>query len=96
MATHTKGPWDAVPKDDPRGQPGAYFRGIVEIVSMDPPFSIVLASRAREWEANARLIAAAPDMLAALQACTDVLNHFPVGSRLRAKVESAIAKAEGK
>lgn len=52
-------------------------------------------------EANARLIAAAPDLLAALKACQrhidDDMNNRPVILwKIRETVLAAIAKAEGR
>jgi hypothetical protein len=52
------------------------------------------------WEANARLIAAAPDLLAALKGLTERLDHH-FGSpqtwdwKEQAEARTAIAKAEG-
>ena len=53
-----------------------------------------------QWEANARLIAAAPDMLAAGKALlADVRRRYP-GEELRREfmraLDAAIAKAEGR
>lgn len=48
---------------------------------------------AREDEANARLISAAPDMFFALLECEVLLNEYPIILR---QVKAAIAKAEGK
>ncbi len=47
----------------------------------------------RRWDANARLIAAAPDLLAALEECTELMEtiHKSAISRARA----AIAKSRG-
>lgn len=92
----TPGPWSitrrrvdmqihAAPGNDPslhRGQPIAYVCG-----------SGVHAMR---QEADARLIAAAPDLLAALEAITSdsgTWNCMPM--RLRDLAAAAIAKAEG-
>lgn len=61
---HTPGPWKAVPH-------GSRIYG---------PDGYELAATSYEWqrtsttEANARLIAAAPDMLAALLTCIDMLQ----------------------
>lgn len=98
MSSHTPGPWNAV-KSQPRiywidahEQPCAY--GHIATVfegGKDPD----------ENAANARLIAAAPDLLAALEALVDDTEHrdhdcgdeewCPVH-----KARAAIAKARGK
>lgn len=51
-----------------------------------------------EKEANARLIAAAPDMLQALKQMLDAFHHDPLGCGQDAAVEAAldaVAKAQG-
>lgn len=50
-------------------------------------------SRQKENEANARLIAAAPELLAALQAIMDLNPQLPMGYTEEAR--AAIAKATG-
>jgi UDP-3-O-acyl-N-acetylglucosamine deacetylase len=50
-------------------------------------------------EANARLIAAAPDLLAALQACDEAMiymSEYDIPIMLPAQVKAAIRKATGK
>ena len=85
MTTHTQGPWVAV---------GDY----VEAHDLDEPLSVcTLADCGDATQVNARLIAAAPDLLAALE---DMLNltldedDIAVSSRI-AKARAAIAKAKG-
>lgn len=46
-----------------------------------------------EMKANARLIAAAPDLLEALIECEVLLDQFPL---IKRRVKAAIAKAEGR
>lgn len=69
----TPGPWWACIGDD---QPVPYYRGLVMYVSHDPKITICTGVEgdksgrtvdSSEWEANARLIAAAPDMYEALR-----------------------------
>ncbi len=58
----------------------------------------VIAVDGMKGEANARLIAAAPDLLAALRFCKSVLEANPVEMSERmaiAKADEAIAKATG-
>lgn len=50
----------------------------------------------RECEANARLIAAAPDMLAALKGAELQLRAHKIDCRELSEIRAAIAKAEGK
>ncbi len=105
MTKHTPGPWEVVrtpngypcqitaTAGDPR-KPG----GICDVTRWA---SISVPSSA-EGEANARLIAAAPDMLAALKDCRAYLAGFmnvkahgngPIVAL--AAADAAIAKAEG-
>lgn len=89
MSKHTPGPWNARPIDP---------SGWVDIVREDGsawplPFA---ACKHFDQEANARLIAAAPDLLELLQEIA--ASDFYIGKRggestMRAKVEAAIAKA---
>ena len=71
---HTPGPWRAVIGGD---QPQVLYRGIICLVEhsqrritvvSDGPTETVPET---EWEANARLIAAAPEMYEALRALID-------------------------
>jgi hypothetical protein len=68
-ATHTPGPWEAVLNDDPRGQPSPMYRSTICTVehSGERCLTVVqqdgLTSSRWQWVANARLIAAAPDLL---------------------------------
>jgi hypothetical protein len=96
MSAHTPGPWSA------SGQGCAYVLGgnpsfVVADCNADRPH------RAEDF-ANARLIAAAPDLLAALEACVDAMrNGLPgrekachPGRTLAYKHgRAAIAKARG-
>lgn len=95
---HTYGPWEAVLPEDARGQPVPFYRGLVALVSMDPPVSVVACSgevSSKDWRANARLIAAAPELCAAAMAA---LNAFAGDDRIiamhaRDLLESALEKA---
>lgn len=63
MDKHTPGPWASV---------GEY----VEAIDLDTPLSIcTIASCGTETNANSRLISAAPDLLAALEAVIDDLHE---------------------
>lgn len=98
-ASHTRGPWHA-------GE--TVYRDGVAIISIiddsDSPHDIIRngeTSLIHNADANARLIAAAPDLLAALQAfykwwgsidCI-CLNPEPIPNALGEQMEAAIAKA---
>lgn len=79
MCKYTPGPWEAVLSDDPRGQPVPHYRALIALVSQSPHLSIVAAQRdtvpRQEWEGNARIIAAAPEMHAALCAAVEFGSH---------------------
>ena len=68
--------------------------GVGDIVCMAPEF---LASR-EHWPANARLIAAAPELVEALQEAVELLDYYwgrqesPLGNAL-AKARAALEKA---
>lgn len=111
-AAHTPGPWWACFGDD---QPVAYYPGIVMYVSSDPHITVVTGAEGDksghvcdrdEWEANARLIAAAPDLLEALSEArkmawafirlgVDLPEFNPDEHCLIRKIDAAIAKARG-
>lgn len=97
MATHTPGPWNLW-----TGQTGAF-----EVYVGEPLRGDVIVQRhdwnhkAEESKANAHLIAAAPDLLAALKA----MRHPDYGTpedpselthQARSIADAAIAKAEGR
>jgi hypothetical protein len=108
---HTQGTWDAVLNDDPRGQPVPYYSGLICTVEHGERYLAVVSDGRRvstdEWEPNARLIAAAPDLLAALKAAMafikanvadpDITEEMASAwvTLLDAKPHAAIAKAEG-
>ena len=118
MGTHTSGPWEAVMPEDPRGQPAPFYSGLVALVSMDPPIGINAKSVAvvagggyaseEQWRANARLIAAAPDLLEALREvewvgtklddlyCVSCGGRKADGHDRDCMTRLAIAKAEGR
>lgn len=91
-AKHTPRPWRigplqeiiaAIPKNDPEG--GFAIAEVYGDFGIDP-------SRDPEAHANARLIAAAPDLLAA---CKEVLRCACLPDSWAEPVRAAIAKAEG-
>lgn len=101
-ATHTPGPW-SYRHGDTRERPyviGADFPGEGMICSMNPSRTPGLGNPS-DWEANARLIAAAPDLLKAAKAALDACDTVAACSVTEAMdsaaklLRSAIAKAEG-
>jgi hypothetical protein len=98
MTKHTPGPWAVDGRADHHLLVGAPGRRLRQVVAEVPLVVGGLADPTPEAEANARLIAAAPDLLAA---CRDVLefldNGTPLhpGSLLHQEVEAAVARAEG-
>ncbi len=102
--THTPGPWPMQPTGD--GKRIVIGRGLVEgpngyevaeVYSDDCPYDLA--------EANARLIAAAPDLLAALKDAERILSYFADGETsfsgpgtpktVRDAARAALTKAEG-
>jgi len=86
---HTPEPWKIF---YPRMRAGA------KIITDDPLYPIVEIEELRpEWKANARLIAAAPDLLAVCKETTSLLSGaFWEKSSIRQELLAAISKAEGK
>jgi hypothetical protein len=97
MSGHTPGPWqarndygwDTIIGNVDGPDDGEYtYTGIAEVITEDPG----------EAQANARLIAAAPELLEALQRCTARLEiHMKHSEDLAAHMQAAaaIAKATG-
>lgn len=98
-AQHTPGPWTLLT--------GEYDNGMTRKVIADKrdprdasTFYAMIAGDAPCREANARLIAAAPDLLAALEEALPLLNNgcdsgCTVYSCLRERARAAIHKATG-
>jgi hypothetical protein len=88
--THTNTPWHLGKR---AGNPAVYGRDGEEIAE-------ILHELNDEWRDNARLIASAPDLLAACKAALalmqepDADEHFDA-IKLEYMLEDAIAKAEG-
>lgn len=89
MSKHTPGPWDV--KDMPHWGKGV--RRAIHGATQAPPIAQICGDprSAAENDANARLIAAAPDLLAALEM---VAERFPGGTELdpHAKHLQAVAR----
>jgi hypothetical protein len=88
MTQHTPGPWAATE--------GYLWRGIRAPSRVIADMRIVGGVVENEVQANARLIAAAPDMLAALQDIADFWEEPTLSLWvLKSRVSAAIAKAKG-
>ena len=87
MSKHTPGPWE-VSEDDPCE---IQREGNGDFVAMVLPAPELGWDMNAEREANARLIAAAPDLLAALRAARGYVSQ----PKVLAAILSAIAKATG-
>lgn len=118
-AKHTKGPWRISDARDTDKMLAAHLgipadctvqiQGNVKRWPTNESYSIVAwvdTNRNWEWEVNARLIAAAPDLLEALgglfEQCAMVHKHWGENSNTKqaddaiAFAQAAIAKAEGR
>ena len=90
--THTPKPWHLGKRS---GNPAIYGKDGVEVAE-------ILHGLTPEWRSNARLVAAAPDLLTALKTCVSELNQlaFLANDKLaKGAIKegiAAIAKAEGK
>ena len=89
MSKHTQGPWTM---HGPCEITGRY-----SIVHNGPLAYVGDANQSGDGEANARLIAASPEMLAALMAAKSEMHYFTAtrGSEAHELVRAAIAKATG-
>ena len=90
MSKHTPGPWHTA------GEQG------VQIRSAKDQIAKVWTMRGNEWKANARLIAAAPELLEALQSIADCCDEEHAArdyasrqAEIRGIARAAIAKATG-
>ena len=102
--THTQEPWTYELKSYENGE--SFFQiigtpnGLEENIPHRGAFIAKVTGNKERRKANARLIAAAPDLLAALKLCADKLALWPEGSNpeffpsLKA-ARAALAKAEG-
>ena len=99
---HTPGPWQAVKSFDPDfsfaicAQPHPALRGFTHIIA-----GIRETDDAEAAEANARLIAAAPELLEALKTLDNIERgmqgwHEDAKANVWARARAAIAKAEGR
>ena len=96
---HTPGPWELVVENDPRGQPSPMYRGLIAFVESSPDRRLAIVDPIgntvshEDWLANARLIAAAPALLEALEAMVDNANWDKV-PQTEAEFDAMIVRAE--
>lgn len=86
--THTRGPWYAEKLDASSDHSWAIDSELVEIARLSE-----WPDHQSEAEANARLIAAAPEMLEALKTLIDGIDHLDIYGADYAR--QVIAKVEG-
>lgn len=91
---HTPGPWIF---EEVRGSDDKtlVYRRILNVGNVYKQKGIASTGIDEEAEANARLIAAAPELLEACKAVANDTSHAIMG-KLQAQLRIVIAKAEGK
>ena len=97
MSKHTPGPWKAVPRDVDADKPGNMDIGESSGLGWDiegPPEPQLRGQFAKG--SDAQLIAAAPDMLAALNTAVSEMRDWHPNHPSMSQILDAIAKAEGK
>lgn len=93
MSKHTKGPWHVNSRDDTVRSKDSIRIADIDVINGE------WGDNCPESQANARLIAAAPELLQACKAALVTMADDDLYERCRETfktVESAIAKAEGK
>ena len=104
MNKHTPGPWTVISKQYSFLVNQGRKRSSIEICHGDTDINIPLYGTREQAEADARLIAAAPDMLVALKMAFKIPKPWIMGGRTITEEEwnaavdavtAAIAKAEG-
>lgn len=95
MAEHTPGPWYAVLSNEMVASSAQRGKWYVETADEYPVADV--GEDDRETAANARLIAAAPDLLTACEIATVFLAHLSLlpTEEPRTTILAAIAKAKG-
>jgi hypothetical protein len=95
---HTPGPWEVVPGDDYMISAAAYPADFPHLCKADDTGDMLayVGNRTADFgEANARLIAAAPDLLEALESVLGNCLDSEGLAAAHAKARAAIAKATG-
>jgi hypothetical protein len=98
-AKHTPGPWVVIPRGESSGKSVATIEPKPESMETTNYWTVADVNGLRaEWEANLRLIAAAPELLEALQgvvAFWDSITMEDSVNDLHIKARAAIVKATG-
>ena len=92
MSEHTPGPWEV---DEATEAGGQNVRVVARHTDLSAVCRIGLPGADRVME-DARLIAAAPDLLAACKLCKELLDGGFTLNQAKFAVEDAINKAEGR
>lgn len=91
--SHTPGPWKVTPSDPSWGV-SIYW--VTALPNMEKEVATVAGPQNRTSEANATLIAAAPDLLAALKAYVEACYQQDIRlGTITGMAQDAIDKAEG-
>lgn len=94
MTGHTPGPWVYLTVDHipPNSVYSTSIKGYVVSVAMKPSFTT-----SEQWAADARLIAAAPELLEELQSILEwaLIEKAPLRGQEIRSIRAAIAKATG-
>ena len=93
MNKHTPGPWRFDLARFNSGHEDAGLSAYGSVVSEEGDWFICGIEDAKEWEANARLIAAAPELYEAL--CDMVSDHDDLSEATLEFARAALAKARG-
>ena len=96
MSKHTPGPWLIEAQNSHTGAIATVHNTTDVWVEIWSENWIVTGMGPEEQSANARLIAAAPDLLEALQRAVDLLARYPKHDEAWRQARAAIAKATGK
>lgn len=91
MSKHTPGSW--VTEENQHGECHVMDEFGIAIADMAVDYSSI--KKIKEHEANARLIAAAPDLLAMLVEAANFIQPYSVGQELLERIDAAIAHATG-
>jgi hypothetical protein len=101
---HTPGPWVVIPRGESSGKSVGTIEPKPQTMTSVNYWTVAEVNGLRdEWEANLCLIAAAPELLEALQECKQLLDMVlcvsgglpPEANGPAAKALAAIAKATG-
>ena len=94
MSKHTEGPWRAAPAGRVVAQDGEWWLQVCKVGAFDDPDMLVHCKS--RWEADANLIAAAPEMLEALEKMVAAEHRMPgYHPNWMRYIRAIVAKAKG-